>query len=448
MPLNSTVLFELPQQAIKSLIADRIGNSTETSIVTGFATPGGLAAIAVPIRERPQILRTLVVGAATYPGFEALDGLLAAGVSPDRLFVHLGHTANTGGKKNPFARYHPMLHSKVYYMELPDSKACAFIGSNNLTTFAMAGLNGEASVMLEGSADSPEFEKVRAHIDAARNQAVQYSPGMKEAFAWWMREFIDGLKAQMGLPRDGETVRTILILASAARGDRPKSGDQLYFEIPDGIGQIESLKTEAHLFLFENLPVDPWQALTSAQSADAKYVCTILGVENKQGNREVRANWRIDETPRPVLTPVPSAIHRPNTAAGKQQVRAEVKAPEIVPYEYLFERARTEWRPEFSAADGLVLLTDAHEELTPLAQRKELLPSRKMENMVELSEARGGYGRISSWKLVKGLVPREASTGEKDQAALSLASPDSGSFILVSLRRRKKGQTADEESVL
>jgi hypothetical protein len=308
MPLNSTVLFDLPQRAIKSLIVDRIGNSTETSIVTGFATPGGIAAISTPIRTRPQILRTLVVGAATYPGFVVLDDLLEAGVPPDRLHVHLGHTSETGGKKNPFARYHPMLHSKVYYMELPDSKACAFIGSHNLTTFAIAGLNAEAAVMLEGPIDSPEFGKVRAHINAAQNQAVAYSPGMKEAYAWWMREFVDGLKTEVKLLQDWQTTRTILLIASAAKGDRPRTGDQLYFEIPAGIEQIESLKTETRLFLFDTLPSDPWQALTSAVSADAKYTCTTLGAENKQGNREVVAHWRIAETPSPVLTRVPSVV--------------------------------------------------------------------------------------------------------------------------------------------
>ena len=286
--LNSTVLFDLPQRQIKSLIVDRISNSTETSIVTGFATPGGLAAISNPIRARPQILKALVVGAATYPGFAALDDLLAAGVRPERLHVHLGHTFETGGRKNPFARYHPMLHSKVYYMELPDSKACAFIGSHNLTSFAIAGLNGEAAIMLEGPLGSADFEKIRAHINAARNQAVEYSPGMKEAYAWWMREFIDGLKAEVKLPQDSVTVRTILVLASAAQGDRPKAGDQLYFEIPAGIEQIESLKTETHLFLFDTLPSDPWQALTRALSSDAHTPALRLVWRT---NREIAKSW-------------------------------------------------------------------------------------------------------------------------------------------------------------
>src|SRR4051812_35969373 len=109
MPLTSTVLFDRPQREIASLITDRISRSSAVSIVTGFATPGGLAAISGPIKAKPQVLQTLVVGAATYPGFEALDKLLTAGVPADRLHVHLGHTAATGGHKNPFARFHPML---------------------------------------------------------------------------------------------------------------------------------------------------------------------------------------------------------------------------------------------------------------------------------------------------------------------------------------------------
>ena len=82
MPLTPTVLFGRPQQEIATLLVDRMARSSATSIVTGFATPGGLAAIAAPIKAQPSNLKTLVVGAATYPGFQALDDLLAAGV-PD-----------------------------------------------------------------------------------------------------------------------------------------------------------------------------------------------------------------------------------------------------------------------------------------------------------------------------------------------------------------------------
>jgi hypothetical protein len=445
--MTSTVLFDLPQTEIASLITDRMTRASRFSIVTGFATPGGLASICGPIRARPQSLETLVVGAATYPGFEALDELLAAGVPPDRLHIHLGHTAATGGRKHPFARFHPMLHSKVYYMEHPDGSASAFIGSHNLTAFALGGLNGEAAVLLEGAKESPEFEKVRQHIATARSQAVVYSAAMKEAYAWWTREFIEGMKAEMRLPQDGMIVRTILLFASAARGDPPKSGDNIYFEIPAGIEQIESLKTETHLFLFDTLPATSRQALELAHSASAHYTCITLGAENKQGNREVVAQWRIDVSPRPVLSRVTGATHRPSPPAGMQQVRAEIKTSSVEAFEYLFERESAAWDPEF-ASDGELLVGSKREASLSRARRHHESPSndltfRDKEELMFVEEARGNYPLIQSWKRVNGLAPRMGSRREKDEVALKLAAPESGSFILVSLRRRKRNSNAE-----
>jgi hypothetical protein len=430
MPVASTVLLDLPQKEIASLIEDSIGRSTSTSIVTGFATPDGLAAISAPIQGNPQLLNALVIGAATYPAFEALDDLISAGVQTDRLHIHLGDTYKTGGRKNPFARYHPMLHSKVYYMELPDSNAIAFIGSHNMTSFALCGQNGEASVMLEGPLISQEFERVRRHIRGAQNQAVKYSSALKEAYAWWWREYIDGLRAEVGLPQDWTTVRTILIFASAAKGDRPKADDHLYFEIPAGIEQIESLKTEAHLFLFATLPPDPSEALTRASSADARYTCLVRGAETRQGNLEVTANWRIEGTRVPVLRPVVSGSYRPTPSSGMQQVRAEVKASNVTSFEYLFERERVAWDPVFSSED---VSPDEHEH-----------PSQVLVDEVRKTRAEQTSGAIE-WKLVRGLAPRLGL--ERDQAALRLAAPESGSFILVSLRRRKKGQSPRVEEL-
>jgi len=428
MSLTSTILFDRPQKEIASLIVNRIGASSNTSIVSGFATPGGLDAIIDPIGARPQRLRTLVIGAATYPSFDAFDDLVAAGVPIDRLRVHLGHSSRTGGIKNPFARYHPMLHSKIYYMELSDSTACAIVGSHNLTSFALSGLNGEAAIMLEGPAVSPEFDQIRKHIETARSQAVQYDPALKEAYAWWTREFIDGLKAEMGLPVGWTSTRTILIFASAGPNSRPKGGEQLYFEIPEGIEQIVSLQTEAHLFLFDALPGDPWQALQAAASAAAHYTCKIQGVENRQGNREVNADWRIDGA-RPVLLSVPSGQYRPTPALGKQQVRADVERGDVEPFEYLFERERKGWEPEFSP-------------------NEQLLVADQVAKGTALIEARGGKRFTQSWALVKGLVAREGSAKERDAAALKLAAPESGSFVLVSLRRRRRGSSFHEESAL
>jgi hypothetical protein len=299
---------------------------------------------------------------------------------------------------------------------LPESRACAVIGSHNLTTFAMDGLNGEAAVMLEGPADAVEFQQVRQHIDAAESEATPYSPDIKEACAWWAKQFFEGLGSEVSLPSDWRIVRTILIFAAADDDLRPKSRDLIYFELPSGI-QIESLTTEVHLFLFHSLPSTPWEALSRVSSAVATYTCRTLGADNEQGNAEVRANWQIEQQRQPVLRSVISGLYRPSTPTDMQQVRAKVDSLGVAAWEYAFERERVGWEPVLSANHRLRL---QHE-----------VPDSKA-----LIEARGGERSTTEWRLVTGLSPRTGSAVEGDQAALALARPESGSFVVVSLRRR------------
>jgi hypothetical protein len=423
MAVQSTVLFDSPQAEIASLIVDRISQSCATSIVSGFVTPSGVDAISAPIIASPAKLNNLIVGAATYPGFEALDALIASGVPATALHVHLGHTRKSGGRKNPFARYRPMLHSKVYYMEMPDDNACAFIGSHNITSFALLGQNGEAAILLEGPVNSIEFLRVRKHIASARAESIVYQPDMKEALAWWTREFIDGLRAEMDMPSNFASVRTILIFASPENAGHPKIGDQIYFEIPSGIEQIESFRTEAHLFIFDKLPSTAREAINRIPQADLIYNCTIQGVENRQGNLEVTADWRIDLTPSPVLRLVARRAFRPQTPKGMQQVRAEVKSSQIGSFEYFFDRPRAAWDPILSDEIGI--------------------PSSFNLQLENRADVPALTYRGPDWRLVTGLVPRSGEKNERDEAALRLAAPESGSFILVSVRRRLKSQVRE-----
>lgn len=416
MSVTTTVLFQRPQQEIATLLRDRLSRSVATRIVTGFATPGGLAEIGAPICVNLGSLETFVIGASTYPGFQALDNLLAAGVPMDRLRVHLGFSAPSGTTKNPVVRYHPMLHSKVYYMELPGSRACAFIGSHNVTAFALGGSNGEASVLIEGDVLATEFSNIRGHIDEAQRQATPYSPSMKEGLSWWFKEYLEGLKAEIRMPTDWAIVRTILAFSYSQGGRKPAVGETIYFEIPSGIEQIESLKTEVHLFLYESLPADPISAINSVSSATRCYTCQTIGVENGQGNREVSVDWVIDGSW--ALASAPSATFRPSTPAGMQQVRAKVLDASLSSYEYAFERERSGWDPIYSEVD---VIDVSEPSLSHDAARRE---------------ARGDR-QIDAWRLVTSLEPRSGSQFETDQKALNRATPESGAFILVSLRRRR-----------
>jgi hypothetical protein len=240
---------------------------------------------------------------------------------------------------------------------------------------------------------------------------------MKDALAWWTREFLDGMKAEVGLPIDWSVIRTILIFAEAGKKNLPKVGDSIYFEIPDGIEQIQSLKTETHLILFEHLPADPLTALNKTTSAHARFTCATLGAENKQGNAELKADWEVDASGGPILRHVPTGALRPATTAGMQQVRAEVKEKKITPYEYFFDSEKKAWDPEY-ADDRALIASDVE------GDGKSAVSDPDDRNQ--------GQG----WRLVSDLIPREVSK-ERDILALEKAKPESGSFLLVSLRRRR-----------
>ena len=149
--------------------------------------------------------------------------LITAGVRSDRVRIHLGHNRSRSANKNPFHRYHPMLHSKIYLFEIYGS-ATALVGSHNMTGFALRGLNGEAGVLLEGAASDTAFADIRQHIAESFSQAVPYDPTLKEAYAWWTREYFEGLRIEANdVPKDFEARNTVTFcryLKRAAPKDR------------------------------------------------------------------------------------------------------------------------------------------------------------------------------------------------------------------------------------
>jgi hypothetical protein len=152
---STRFLHAVPHQKTATLIRDCLARCREARIVSGLATPDGMAALLAGA-SAPKIAR-LVLGAGTFKTSDALDGLIAGGMPAHAARVHLGFSRQTGWPNNPFERMRPMLHSKIYYFEMTDGQAAAFVGSHNLTGFALRGMNGEAAILLEGPATNPAF---------------------------------------------------------------------------------------------------------------------------------------------------------------------------------------------------------------------------------------------------------------------------------------------------
>ena len=423
MSVSAKVVFDKPQQEIASLLRDRLDRCTSASLVAGFMTVEGIEAIAGPLRAHPAKLNHLVVGAGTYRAFEACDRLIEAGVNPGNLHVHFGFTRETrAGAKHPFLRYHPMLHSKVYLMEMGSGTSSAFIGSHNLTGFALMGLNGEAGVLLEGPSSSAEFDDIRNHIAEAVRQAVVYDPSMKDAYTWWAVQFIDGMKAKFDdRPRDAERKRTIVVMAECAGPYLPDKDDVIYFEIPEAIGQIASTRTEVHLFVFDTLPATPAQALNQLHMAKQSFWCRTIGLEDDRGGVELLADWEIQNPTKPTLSKTTSPF-RPTPQREMQQVRVQLLNEVYGAFEHLFDSDRASWLPSLDDEE----LVQAGEAERGFLGSLELIPREDLE-----------------WYRVNELVPEREQISEAYRMALTNMSPQSGNYILMSLRRRKRKAGSD-----
>jgi hypothetical protein len=403
MSVTATFLHSRPQREVASLIRARLAICESAQIVSGFATPDGVDALRATVVSS-KIIR-FVLGAGTFKAFEALDGLISSGLSPSAARVHLGHTRATGGKKHPFARYRPMLHSKIYFFEMSDGTATAFVGSHNLTGFALRGLNGEAGVLLEGPLSDPVFVEVRSHIEESYRQATPYDTSLKEAYARWFRDYLEQLSIDAtDMPRDDESRRTVILFAQAPTGRMPAPGDRIYFELDLRITEVNSIDTEVHLHLFSAMPANPTEALSRAGSSDTALFGKIEAIDSAAGSAEVNADWFIDNPSKPELKPAAPPF-RPTLTQGKQQVRAQVSRRLNTHFDYLFDGGRGNWSPHIGQEELRDEETDA------------------------------------VWLSVRGLhesAPIELGKLSK-LANLREVSPESGSFVLFSRRRRKLG---------
>jgi hypothetical protein len=248
------------------------------------------------------------------------------------------------------------------------------------------------------------------------NQLCSHS-SWNSAYAWWTAEFIDGLRVEVNdAPRDSEARNTIIVMASADAGQAPTTKEVIYFELPQELG-IECLRAEVHVYIFDVLPSSPFEALNNLQSARACLRCSTLGIDKDRGNLEVRADWYVDDRKRAMLRRTQPPF-RPNAQSGMQQVRVRVEAAFRPDFDYLFEIERMAWMP----------VLDPSNRLDPSANGE--LQNQKRE---------GKRPEDGPWFSVRGLEPRAPEMATSKDLALLEASPISGSFIVVSPRRRKSG---------
>lgn len=346
--LNAEVIFGDPHKALAERLTVLARDCRAAHIVTGFATVDGIRLLPSCLRSGNR-LQTLVVGAGTRRAFDGLNELIENGVPRDRLYIHLGHSRPTKeGATYKFLRYHPMLHGKVYLFEYPDKRFAAVIGSHNVTHFALNGLNSEAAVLLTGPTSDKSYTSIVEHIDRCRREAGVYDPNNKEAYAWWLEQFADGLAAKaMDGPHEYEKRYTLVVFCQGHTAPHP--GSELYLELPAHLYQ-RSLTVQVHGYVFDSLPTNAQVALSQTARARATFTGSLDGLIHKKGAVEILADWQL-VGPNRVLTTAQKPF-RPKAAGGVQQARVEVKRPISGTYIYALDRAPS-WLPTFDKESRL-----------------------------------------------------------------------------------------------
>ena len=300
--IDVEVIAGNPHEAFVKHLGRDLISAQSISIIVGFMTRSGVDSIKGFLRPDPSRLKVLVVGRA---GAEALSALSALKtelhLADEVLKVHLGRATEPVGylAPNPFR---PMMHSKIYYLE-SNGNSVAFIGSNNLTQFALGGGNCEAAVRLEGGREGPEFRRIRSHIDSVVRESATFDPSKADIYAAvntrYLRSMIDEDQST-GLVNDA----AIVLAALRTKPKLPKPGEILYFEVPanskEYFNYVPGRRLELHLLrkqLSRNLrQVVQWSF--KCFEAEVSMV-DRTGLEGTQGTpaRPRKVNWKIDGQP-------------------------------------------------------------------------------------------------------------------------------------------------------
>jgi HKD family nuclease len=402
------------------MLTELIRRCASVSIVSGFATPDGLEVIKDALAPQYQKLDPLIVGAVTQKSLQAFRELQPPGSDGCRIWIHLGYSRDTKTGRHRFYRYHPMLHGKLYYFKMPDGTATAIIGSHNVTSFALSGMNGEIAVRLDGPAADEQFRRIESYVAECKRQAIPYDPKQKEAYVWWSSQFYDGLKRKtFDLLSDAEFRRTIIIIAASDKSLRLKPRTLLYFEMPSAL-RMQIRSADVHVYLLPNLPGSGSKAIPRLPAVGVAYKGYVVGFEQEGGAMKVRAGWEFDAE-RGLLSPTDSdETHTPSHPEGKQQIRAVILGRMYERYDYRFTSPA--WKPEYAGSADDIVMPSA---VADLVQPLQIKPPED-----------------GTWQRVVALKPHR-SYSPAVESALRVTGEDATYFLLFSFtrirRQREKG---------
>ena len=140
----------------------------QLAIACAFLTRGGAEVLKKHVARLNLPNSFIVVAWETPTDLDALNEL--HNLIPRNLYIHLG--AQTPVEKGVGRG---LMHSKVFYAR-SGNQCQLWTGSHNLTASAVLGVNCEAAIVLEGTADEQPFQDALSHLIRCKDEAILFDP--------------------------------------------------------------------------------------------------------------------------------------------------------------------------------------------------------------------------------------------------------------------------------
>ena len=265
--------------------------TNDVKIISGFLSRDGFYNVFGPtdreIRDNGKKIEYIVVGRLTVECAKIFDELYSLPEYKDKLFVNLG-LGRLNKKGTAINRFLPMIHSKIIALNPTSDTNTFYIGSANLTHFAIDDFNAEAGIILNDLAES-ERNEIARYMDNLKNlgSTVPYDPSLKESL-----NFLSNLSRD-SLEKDFENLDPcLLVLSLNPTGYKPKKGDVLFADLPKHLPEEvikfhQKTKRYLILLLFDNLSD---LLKMSFHNATVVYTMTESINDIQEANRSIERN--------------------------------------------------------------------------------------------------------------------------------------------------------------
>jgi hypothetical protein len=243
---------------LSETIRELLPSTNRIKIISGYLSKRGFTQTFGPdqesIKENGKKIEYIVVGRLTLECAEIFDELYCLPEYKDKLFVNLG-IGRLNKSKTAITRFIPMVHSKIIALNPTEDGNLFYIGSANITHFALEDLNAEAGIILE-NLDESQRNEISKYMDNLKTMksTILYNPSLKDSLI-----DLSNLSADP-TEKDLESIDTsLLVLCLNPTQFIPKPKDVLFADLPRHLPEEiikfhQKTKRCLILLLFSSLP--------------------------------------------------------------------------------------------------------------------------------------------------------------------------------------------------